>query len=329
VPNVSVIIPVYNSMAYLPQALESVIQQTYQDFEVLIIDDGSTDQIKSWSQTLSDPRIHFFSQSNQGISAARNTGLQEAKGRYISFLDADDIWQPKKLIKQLEQLESDPDIGLSYTWAVSIDPKGQILGRIFNGSLKRQAWSQLVVRNAIPSASVAVVRRSCLEKIGGFDTDLSHVNDRDMWLRIAKDYEVACVPEVLVLKRQHAHNVSRNWRAIEQASKQVLEKAFSSPPPDLKEDELHSLQKASYAQLNFLLAWKPLQCKSPDPSKAMAFYCKALQQNPLLIFSREGIRCGVAIAIMSVLGPKSYANTRNVLIKLRQQHIKSPVALVK
>jgi glycosyltransferase involved in cell wall biosynthesis len=126
-PQVSVIIPAYNAMAFLPETLESVLNQTFTDFEVLIINDGSPDDIVEWASEIKDSRVKLISQENQGISGARNTGMWSSQGEYLAFLDADDIWEAKKLEKQVEYLEKHPDVGLVSSWISNVDRNGNFI----------------------------------------------------------------------------------------------------------------------------------------------------------------------------------------------------------
>ncbi|MCJ8280869.1 MAG: glycosyltransferase family 2 protein, partial [Rivularia sp. ALOHA_DT_140] len=127
-PKVSVIIPAYNAMGFLPETLESVLQQTFTDFEILIINDGSSDDIVEWASKISDSRVRLITQINQGVSAARNTGIRNSQGEYIAFLDADDLWEPTKLEKQVNCLKANPGVGLVYTWTTFIDQFSQPIG---------------------------------------------------------------------------------------------------------------------------------------------------------------------------------------------------------
>ncbi len=131
-PKVSVVIPAYNAMTYLPETITSVLQQTYTDFEVVVVNDGSTDKIEEWIVQISDPRIKLVSQANLGLAGARNTGIRESQGKYLAFLDADDLWEPTKLEKQVKILEKNPEVGLVYTWVTYIDETGQSTGRVFD-----------------------------------------------------------------------------------------------------------------------------------------------------------------------------------------------------
>jgi glycosyltransferase involved in cell wall biosynthesis len=124
-PKVSVVIPAYNAMTYLPETVESVLKQTFTNFEVLIINDGSSDHIMQWVTQISDSRVRLISQENQGLPGARNTGIAQAQGEYVAFLDADDWWEPTKLEKQVRCFEERPGVGLVYTWTALIDASRQ------------------------------------------------------------------------------------------------------------------------------------------------------------------------------------------------------------
>lgn len=120
-PMVTVIIPTHNAITYLPETLESLLNQTFTDFEVIIVDDGSSDRTQEWVSSLTDARIKGVVQTNQGVAVARNQGIALASGKYIAFLDSNDLWKPTKLEKQVECLEANPDVGLVNTWIENID----------------------------------------------------------------------------------------------------------------------------------------------------------------------------------------------------------------
>jgi len=130
-PKVSVVIPAYNAMTYLPETVESVLKQTFTNFEVLIINDGSSDHIMQWVTEISDSRVRLISQENQGLPGARNTGIAQAQGEYVAFLDANDWWEPTKLEKQVRCFEERPSVGLVYTWTALINASRQPNGRLY------------------------------------------------------------------------------------------------------------------------------------------------------------------------------------------------------
>jgi glycosyltransferase involved in cell wall biosynthesis len=303
-PKVSVVIPAYNAMPYLPRTLESVLSQTFHDFEVIVINDGSSDETEQWVSQVTDPRVKLISQENKGLAGARNTGIADAQGEYLAFLDADDLWEPTKLEKQALLLDQNSEVGLVYTWVAYITDQGEYTGRVVKYQAEGDVWQELTQRNIIECGSVAMVRRCCFETVGLFDWNLSSFNvneDWDMWLRIAARYPFKVVKEPLAYYRQRSSSASKNWKAIEQSFRIVIEKTFDSAPP-----ELLKLKQRSYGLANFCFAWKALQSGDKDFEKAIHFRQQALAYYPWLRFSKEYIRLSVAIALMQWLGLESY-----------------------
>jgi glycosyltransferase involved in cell wall biosynthesis len=143
-PKVSVVIPAYNAMTYLPETVASVLQQTFSDFELIIVNDGSSDNVMAWASGLEDPRAKLISQENGGVSKARNTGIAQAQGQYIAFLDADDLWEPTKLKKQVHCLETNPSVGLVYTWTAVINQLGQPTRNVWTPNIEGNVWDYLI-----------------------------------------------------------------------------------------------------------------------------------------------------------------------------------------
>jgi glycosyltransferase involved in cell wall biosynthesis len=228
VSRVSVIIPTYNRAGLVPQAVASVLAQSYRDFELLVVDDGSRDgtaqalaPFRGEIKVLRHPR-------RRGVSAARNQGIAAARGQWLAFLDSDDLWLPEKLAAQITWLEANPQVLLCQTeeiWVrqgVRVNPPASHVkegGWIFFRSLRR----------CLISPSAVVLNRRLLEAHGGFDEDLPAAEDYDLWLRLSWRYPVGLVPEPLVVKRGgHAGQLSRQsgldrWRI------QALVKLLNEP----------------------------------------------------------------------------------------------------
>lgn len=312
-PKVSVVIPAYNSMNYLPETIASLLAQTFTDWEAIVVNDGSTDETEQWVSQHSDRRIKLISQENQGLSGARNTGIAHATGDYIAFLDADDLWSPTKLEKQVQCLDENPEAGLVYTWVAYIDENARPTGRIFKNQAEGNVWKTLIEHNIVESGSVAMVRRECFDTCGTFDRNLrSFVEDWDMWLRIAARYPFKVVQEPLVYYRQHSTSASRNWEAMEQSYRLVIEKAFEGVAP-----ELQYLKGRSYGAAYLCLGWKPLQSAKKDYKMAIHFRQKAVQSYPQLRYSKEYLRLSVAIALMRWFGQDGYRKFLSVMQGLR------------
>ena len=314
-PKVSVVIPAYNAMAYLPETIDNVLEQTYSNFEVIVVNDGSTDNIKEWITQISDRRVKLVSQVNLGLAGARNTGIRESEGEYLAFLDADDLWDFTKLAKQVQVLDSHPEAGLVYTWISYIDERGKSTGRVVKPQSEGDIWQELTKGNLVECGSVAMVRRQCFEKCGVFDCNLgSFVEDWDMWLRIARTYPFKVIKEPLTYYRQVTNSASRNWQRMAKSYQLVIDKAFAAA----NWDEL-PLRNRSYGTANLVLAWKALQSSSKDYQKAKYFCSQALRHDPWLLLSKEYFRLSVAIAIMSCFGANNYNKFLSLLYTLRRR----------
>lgn len=319
-PKVSVVIPAYNAMAYLPEAVDSVLAQTFTDYDVVIVDDGSSDRIVDWSATIQEPRVRLVSQANRGLAGARNTGIRESRGEYIAFLDADDLWHPTKLEKQVALMDIDPSLGVIYTWMTLINQQGESTGRFVKNCVEGDVWERLILRNCVGSGSNPMVRRTCFEQVGDFDENLgSYMEDRDMWLRIAPHYKFAVVKESLVDYRQHPSSASKNWGAMARSARIILDKAVNIAPAHISDDVKNSLIKKSWARINLSLAWKPLQSLDKDYQTAQRFMDEALSNDPNLRFSKEFLRLNLTFWVMRFLGAKTYGRLLNGLHTLRGQ----------
>ena len=197
-PEVAVIIPTYNRALLLPRAIKSVLKQTFTKFELIIVDDASTDQTRQVVQRFNDQRIKYIRHNHtKGGSAARNTGIDSSRSEYIAFLDSDDEWLPNKLRKQLDLFrKSSEQTGLMYTWLAHIYEDGRI--KYSKQAYRENAYKELLVKNFIGSSSSGVIKRNVLSLINGFDENLPARQDMDFWVRIAEHFEINFVPEVLV-----------------------------------------------------------------------------------------------------------------------------------
>lgn len=192
-PRVSIIIPTYNVGRYLRQAIASVVAQTYADYEIIVIDDGSTDDTAAIVQALTVP-IRYFYQVNGGISAARNAGLSHVEGEFVAFLDADDIWLPTKLHDQLVYLDSHPEIEMIFSLAQNtLDPL-------------QEASAYPILRAHIPPN--CVFRRHIVARVGLFDETIRLGEFADWYGRaIDMGVRVYCLPKLLVRRRLHGENI--------------------------------------------------------------------------------------------------------------------------
>lgn len=195
-PRVSVIMPVYNVEAFVGEAIDSVLAQAYSDFELIIVDDGGTDDSMAICRSYEDPRIRIVSQSNRGLAGARNTGIAEAKGEYIGLLDSDDRWLPEKLALHVIHLDNNPAIGVSYSPSRFIDMAGRPMRLRQRPKLDGVTAAEIFCRNPVGNGSAPVLRRSALDTVAfrhreeparmcWFDETLRQSEDIEMWLRLA------------------------------------------------------------------------------------------------------------------------------------------------
>ncbi len=226
-PLVSVIIPTYNSARYVTTAIDSVLAQTVDDFEVLVVDDGSTDNTRELLSHRGQS-VRYLYQNNAGVSAARNHGIAQSRGRYIAFLDADDIWLPHKLERQLTALDTAPATQLCYSAHFVVDDALQALSVRRSGHGNSALEALLFRGNVVGSPSSVIVERGLMES-EGFDTRLSHSADWDMWIRLARRASFLYVDEPLIKYRRHDTNMSRNIALMESDSLLVLHKGLNHP----------------------------------------------------------------------------------------------------
>jgi glycosyltransferase involved in cell wall biosynthesis len=212
-PFVSVVIATYNYGRFLPDALDSVRAQTFSDYEILVVDDGSTDDTETViARYLADPRIRFLRIDHLGQPAAKNTGIRHARGQYVAFLDADDRWLPTKLEKQVALFRAEPDLGVVYSRWRAIDERGRSIPDWARPVHRGDVLGQLFRRNFVCFSS-SVVRTTVFADIGCFDERIPLSIDYDLWLRIALKYPFDYVDEPLAEYRTGHVNLSR--RALE------------------------------------------------------------------------------------------------------------------
>jgi len=315
-PKVSVIIPAFNAMAFLPRTIASVFGQTFDDFEIIVVNDGSTDGIEVWGQTITDPRFRLISQPNQGQSAARNLGIRASAGDYLAFLDADDVWEPSKLAKQVEVLDSNPGVGLVYTWVAEIDTDDRPLSKVWTISAEGRVWEQLVKGNIIACGSVPMVRRRCADEVGPFLKFPFACEDWDYWLRISASFDFKVIKEVLVYYRMNPMSLSHGspegmrmrLRNMESSFLQVLESAFATAPP-----EKMWLKPFCLSAAFMHIGWVGLNTFEMGFEEVACYRRKAVSAMPLLRRSLGYHRLGVSAWFVRVLGFRPYQIYRRLL----------------
>jgi len=245
---VSVIIPAHNYGRFIGAAIESVVSQTRAPLEVLVVDDGSTDDTEEKVRAFSE--VKYFRKERGGVSSARNLGVSNSRGEYIAFVDADDTWVSTKLEKQLDKFRQDTEIGLVHCGVRRIDTAtGEINWFEMSGA---EGWviDDLVLYQGpqiMGPGSTIVVRRDVFEDVGGYDQNLTHGEDWEFCVRVAKKYKIGFVEEALVNYRGHGANAHLNIGQMETSTLLAWSKIFEDP-------SLERLRRRSYGNLHRILA---------------------------------------------------------------------------
>lgn len=249
-PLVSVIIPNYNYARYLAQAVDSALAQTYPSVEVVVIDDGSRDDSLEVLRGYGE-RVRWFAQTNAGVAAARNRGIEESRGEYLAFLDSDDVWLPEKLEKQMRRFLSDAELGLVHCGFVEIDAAGKLGEQHLDGMEGRVAPELLLLQRPVilGGGSAVVVTKSAAREVGGFDLRLPPAEDWEFYYRVARAYKVGFVPEVLMRYRDHGGGGHMNHKRMARSLLLAFEKSF-----DTDDAELLRIRRQCYGKMHSILA---------------------------------------------------------------------------
>jgi len=227
---VSVVVATYNMGHYLPQAVQSVLGQSYQNVDVQIVDDGSTDEtptiLRQWD---AHPRVRVHRQMNGGQARAKNQGVVLSHGDFVAFLDADDVWLPGKLSRQMPLFSGRPEIGVVYSDYERMDDEGRPLPKGPTRMHRGRISGALLIENFVSFPS-AVVRRECLERHGTFDEALGMGIDYDLWLRLSAHYQFDFIAEPTVRYRIWAGQMSKNYRQRYQSAIRIMQNFLDSNP---------------------------------------------------------------------------------------------------
>lgn len=241
---VSVVVPAYNANLYLPMTLNSILSQTYPHLEVIIVDDGSTDDTARICQGYlnRDPRIQYIYQDNQGPAAARNRGIAQATGRFIALLDSDDLMVPTCIALELEAIRKDPLVDIVYTAAHLIDNHGNPIGEVRGQEIdSRNFVINLLFRNVIPCPGSIFAKRECLMK-NPYNPDYIHAEDYDLIIRLAHRYRFKYLDLPLISYRRHESNLSNNQQAHRNSELSILRQ--------YSQDHIETLLKHSHLNEN-------------------------------------------------------------------------------
>lgn len=300
-PTISAIIPVYNGEKTIQETIESVLNQTWFDLELIVINDGSQDSTLDIISSISDSRIKVFSYPNAGLAASRNRGISHASGEYIAFLDADDLWTPNKLESQWKALQENPQAAVAYSWTDCVDESGQFLRRGSYITVNGDAYSNLLLIDFLENGSSALIRRQAIDAVGGFDESLTAAEDWDLWLKLASRYHFVAVASAQILYRVSTDSMSANVWKMEAACLQVIERAFAVAP-----DSLQHLKKHSLGNIYKYLTFKSL-AGFPERKRALAaikLLWRAVKCDSDLLRSRVLLKVLVKILAIALLPPE-------------------------
>ncbi len=272
-PKVSVVIPTYNRAGFLRAAVHSVLNQTFTDFELIIVDDASPDDTEAVVAGLRDSRVKYIRHvANTRISGARNTGVATSAGEYIAFLDDDDEWLPTKLAKQVTLLDnSAPVVGAVYTAFEQVDLVTQEVLRVSRPGKRGHILHELCAKNWIGTASTVCVRRQCFEEVGLFDEGMRFGEEYDMWIRIAHSFDFRYLDELLVRYGVHANRLSTNYEVMISGLERQLQKHGSFFAAD------RANQSRRYASLG------RSYCYAGNAGKSRKAFVEAIKASPLAV----------------------------------------------
>jgi hypothetical protein len=231
-PILSIIIPAYNVERYIAVAVDSALNQSLTDLEVVVVDDGSTDNTHTVLEQFTDPRLRIVRKPNGGLSSARNAGIAVATGQYIGFLDGDDAWRPGKAMRQIGVMHAQPDVGLTYSHSAYMDEAGRETGRLLVSGPERPSLRDMILRNRVGNGSTAVVRSEVLRAAGPFDERLRSCEDWEMWVRMLRDTHTAAllVPEVLTLYRVNPASLSMDFSGFLRGAEDAAARIAAETP---------------------------------------------------------------------------------------------------
>ena len=289
IPLVSVVVPAYNAERYLEQTLYALVTQSYTNFEIIVVDDGSEDGTLQITKTMAQrySQIRVIHQPNRGVASARNRGIEEARGEFIAPIDADDIWFPDAVMKLANCLHnSDACIGVAYGWSLTLDEDGLLDGGLCCSQIAGDVLGTLICHDFLGTASATMIRRECFEKVGGYDPQFrtestQGCEDWDLYLRIAQYYQFAVVPEFLFGYRRLRTSMSSNAHAMAKSHGYLLEKVKVRHPNTPR--AFYQLSKSSY------YLYLARECHSyNNPNESLHWLRQAVMNSPVFTLLRFG-----------------------------------------
>jgi len=314
-PLVSVIIPAYNAANTIGETIASVQAQTLRDWEIILIDDGSTDETAVVVEAIGDPRIQVYRYSNAGQGESRNRGACHATGEFFAFLDADDLWLPDKLERMVKAIGEHPQAAVAYSWIDHIDQNGHFLTRASDYTRQGYVYDKLLLSDFIAGGSNLMLWRGAFGMVGGFNPDLPPAEDRDMWLRLAEKFHFVAIEAPLLRYRQVPQSQSANVTRMERSQRRVIEAAFDRAPNNFPFTELPELlpyyKRQVLANTYKYLTFKQLDAPVTQASAriALRLFRMVLDHEPTLVQQHRYfvIKLWLRIWLATVLSPPAIA----------------------
>ena len=297
-PVISIIIPAYNAEKTILETIQSLQKQTFSDFEIIVINDGSIDKTVQLLNSIDEPRLKVFSYPNGGLPVARNRGIDRATGEYITFIDADDLWTPEKLADQLAALQQHPEAGVAYSWTAFIDENSQFLYAWEPIYYQGDVYPTLLLKNFISSGSNLLVRKEFIAAAGRFDPELKSAEDWDYYIRLAALCHFVVVPKYQILYRRSSGSMTSKVDVMERYIVTVTERAFQQAP-----EKFQYLKKQSLAYTYRFLSQLCIAhvMNYQGIKQASQKLQKAITLSPKILSERQTIRLVLKVGIMRLI----------------------------
>jgi hypothetical protein len=321
-PVVSVLVPARDAESTIRQTLESVRRQTFEDFELIVIDDGSTDATLELVEAVADPRFRSYSYPPAGLTAARNRGLEKARGEFVSFIDADDLWTPDKLKAQVAALRRHPEAGAAYSWTVFLDEEGTYLFAKEPSYAEGDIHEELKNGFFIASGSNVILRRSCVEKMARFDASFKICGDWEYMVRFSARWSVVVIPRYQVLYRLSSNSISSQLQDVELGNSRLWRAMFEplSQSSPLGRASLSNILQ--YECFLYLTRAPVEECRRRAGSKLW----RSIRTYPPTLLNIKTIKLGAAWLCLRVLPASLVRRSLQGLLRLqgRWMAMKSP-----
>jgi glycosyltransferase involved in cell wall biosynthesis len=308
--------PAFNVAPFILESVESVLGQTFADLELIVVDDGSSDGTADQLLSVKDPRLQIIRQANGGSSSARNSGIKCGAGEYIGFIDADDLWQPKKLEAHVSFLDQHPEVDLTFSRSELIDEEGRATGRTSVRASGNILLEDLVTENIVNNGSAVVMRRKALDQAGHFDPELKACVDWDLWLRVAmlRSGNIFCLNGLLTKYRMRSGQITKDWRRMEAAWLHMLAKVR-----EVADAKVESIANEAHAKFYRYLAY--IAYENHEYTNSLRLLRHALGFSVLKIaFDRRTWVLVLALGARGVLPGRLHRACDAMARKLRSRH---------